>query len=428
MSGRDGAVTRAAELLAAALLYARLGWFVFPVYEVRPGPHTPLECTCPPWSRTRKAGVCGNAGKHPRTANGLNDASRDPATIRAWWCRRLLANVGIATGPSGLVVVDVDPRNDGDESLRALEAEHGALPLTPLAHTGGGGEHHVLARPDDMARVPNFSLAQGIDVKCDGGYIVAPPSLHYSGRHYACDLTASFEDTPRAAAPAWLRTRLEAEVAKHTGARGPVTGAVTDGLLGKAFQLAGWLGGGLGPEKNAARCPWADQHTGGTDLDGSTVIFAPSGGRLGHWHCSHAHCAGRSRDDVLAAVPALAVAQARERLGLTDARSEPPPLAPGTFTLRPAASPPAEAFASLCRRDPRFAATWRGERPDLTSAGAELALAGRAARDGWSDQEVCDLLAAHARRRGATLRAAYVARTLALVRVRTPVQAERASA
>jgi putative DNA primase/helicase len=222
----------AAELLAAALLYARLGWFVFPVYEVRPGPRTPLDCTCPPWSKTRKAGVCGNAGKHPRTRSGLNDATRDLVTIHAWWHRWPRANVGIATGPSGLVVVDVDPRNDGDESLRALEAEHGALPLTPLALTGGGGWHHVLARPDDMARVPTFSPAQGIDVKADGGFIVGAPSLHYSGRYYAWDLTASPEDTPRAAVTAWLRTRIEAEVAKHTGARGPVTGVVTDGLLG----------------------------------------------------------------------------------------------------------------------------------------------------------------------------------------------------
>jgi hypothetical protein len=99
--------------LQAAAFYAERGWYVFLIHCVRNG-----RCTC---GRTD----CSGPGKHPRTGNGLKDASTDPETIRGWWKRWPDANVGIVTGEvSGIVVVDIDPRYQGDESLEKLIAKH----------------------------------------------------------------------------------------------------------------------------------------------------------------------------------------------------------------------------------------------------------------------------------------------------------------
>jgi len=97
------------------------------------------------------------------------------------------ANVGIAIGAeSGLVVLDVDPRHGGTESLEELETRHGRLPLSPVVLTGGGGTHSYFAHPKG-GTVPNrtnFAGLPGLDLRADGGYVVAPPSVHASGRAY----------------------------------------------------------------------------------------------------------------------------------------------------------------------------------------------------------------------------------------------------
>ena len=157
-------------LLEHALSYAAKNWRVLPL-------HTPLNggCSC-------RQPACSHPGKHPRTRHGLSDASTDPATIKQWWQQWPDANIGIVTGPeSGLVVLDVDPRHDGDKSLRDLERQHGPLPLTPEVLTGGGGRHFYFTYPEG-ATIGNSSgkLAAGLDVKGKGGYVVAPPSLHPS--------------------------------------------------------------------------------------------------------------------------------------------------------------------------------------------------------------------------------------------------------
>ena len=100
------------------------------------------------------------------------------ATVRGWFSRWPQANVGIVTGAlSGLIVLDVDPRHGGDESLRQIESTAGALPVTVEARSGGGGRHVYFAHPG--VRVPNrIGLRSGLDVRGDGGCIVAPPSVH----------------------------------------------------------------------------------------------------------------------------------------------------------------------------------------------------------------------------------------------------------
>jgi hypothetical protein len=131
--------------------------------------------------------------------------------VRAWFHRWPDANVGIVTGRiSGLVVLDVDPKHNGDVSLRRMEQEHGPLPQTVEAFTGGGGRHIYFAHPGDT--IPNkVGLAPGIDLRGDGGCVVAPPSLHPSGRYYAWVLSHEIENTALAPVPEWLLREVRAE-------------------------------------------------------------------------------------------------------------------------------------------------------------------------------------------------------------------------
>lgn len=158
----------------AALAYAqRLGWPVFPVYWIAEGG----TCSC---GRPE----CGSPGKHPLTAQGFKEATRDEAQIIAWWSRWPQANIGIPTGTaSGFDALDVDPRHGGDGSLAELEATHGKLPETVVQLTGGGGQHFLFRHRDGIGNKTGFR--PGLDVRGEGGYILVSPSNHLSGRRYA---------------------------------------------------------------------------------------------------------------------------------------------------------------------------------------------------------------------------------------------------
>ena len=111
--------------------------------------------------------------KAPYIKGGVNSASDDPAQVRAWWAQWPNANIGIATGNAsrGLIVIDldVDPEKgiDGRESLRAWEAQHGALPATLCSITGRGGNHLLYY---SMQRVRNRAgVLPGVDVRLDKG-------------------------------------------------------------------------------------------------------------------------------------------------------------------------------------------------------------------------------------------------------------------
>jgi hypothetical protein len=167
----------------------------------------------PLWWPTSGGCACGkldcqkNVGKHPLSRavpNGLDGATMDAELIRAWWARWPAANVGIRTGlVSGLVVVDVDPRHGGDDGFADLETRHGALPESPLAHTGGGGSHLFLAHPGvrPVTCRTNLGGFPGVDLKADGGYVVAPPSRHGSGRIYTWHKALHLPDVPLAPCP-----------------------------------------------------------------------------------------------------------------------------------------------------------------------------------------------------------------------------------
>lgn len=175
-----------------ALQYSQRGWAVFPLHSAVNG-----TCTC-------GKDQCSSAGKHPRTFNGVKSATNDAFQIQRWWERWPEANIGIATGESsGIVVLDVDPRHGGDDSLRELIKKHGELPDTIIALTGGDGQHILFAHPGKEIR-NRTGIMDGLDIRADGGYIVASPSIHASGKHYEWEINGHPDDTPLAEIPDWL--------------------------------------------------------------------------------------------------------------------------------------------------------------------------------------------------------------------------------
>jgi hypothetical protein len=145
---------------------------------------------------------CVPRSKKPATMHGCKDASTDASLIQSWWRRQPAFNIGVATGSvSGIFVVDVD---DGEAELRQLEAEYGELPSTVEAITARG--RHLFFRYPGFKVRNTVALAPGIDIRGDGGYVVAPPSLHPSGRRYAwsVDSASSFAD-----APPWVLEKLK---------------------------------------------------------------------------------------------------------------------------------------------------------------------------------------------------------------------------
>lgn len=161
--------------------YASLGWKVFPV----------------------------SPDKTPLTAHGFKDASADLTQINAWWTQYPQAGIGVATGEvSGIVVLDVDLEKPGtEESLRELVRQRGALAQDVVARSGGGGWHFYFRHPSNGIKVPNVQRLlglTGIDVRGDGGYIIAPPSLHKSGNFYEWGQNQSPFDTAPPVSPDFL--------------------------------------------------------------------------------------------------------------------------------------------------------------------------------------------------------------------------------
>lgn len=146
----------------------------------------------------------------------LQKARPTPEQVADWFSRWPTANIGIVTGEiSNLVVLDIDPQHGGDASLARSERRYGPLPETIEVTTGGGGRHLYFTHPGGLIR-NRTGLAQGIDLRGDGGYIVAPPSIHPSGRPYAWAHRRSPQDVPLAALPRWLFTPSGRGRARHS--------------------------------------------------------------------------------------------------------------------------------------------------------------------------------------------------------------------
>ena len=163
-----------------ALKYASVHWAVLPVHTVEKG-----KCSC-------RFNNCKSPGKHPRISGGVHQASADSDVIKKWWADWPDANIAIATGKrSGLIVLDIDTRHGGLESLEKLQERFKELPSSLKVKTGSGGLHYYFRYPDtkdkDSYNVPNKQKLidlPGLDIRADNGYVLAPPSHHISGEVY----------------------------------------------------------------------------------------------------------------------------------------------------------------------------------------------------------------------------------------------------
>jgi hypothetical protein len=169
------------ELLDSALRYAELGYPVFP---------------------------CAPGTKNPITKNGFKNATTDVGQIERWWTRRPTANIGLAT--EGLLVVDIDASTiewPGDPERSADLASAGAIAITPR-----GGRHYVFRRPANREwKCSQSRLAEHVDIRTDGGYIVVAPSLTAVGG-YAWAPGLELEERPAQLPepPSWLIEQLDA--------------------------------------------------------------------------------------------------------------------------------------------------------------------------------------------------------------------------
>jgi hypothetical protein len=167
------------ETLEAALAYAARGWYVFPL---------------------------GEGSKLPKIAKaaggrGFHDATRYTDQLETWFTRWPRANIGVRTGAtSGIFVLDVDVCHRGDDSLDRLTMKHGRLPCTLTARTPSGGWHFYLAWPGVELRNSAGALDDGLDIRAEGGYVAAPPSVIPRVGTYEWQQGQSHV----AAAPAWL--------------------------------------------------------------------------------------------------------------------------------------------------------------------------------------------------------------------------------
>ena len=144
------------SMLESALTYARLGWQVLPC---RPGVKVPL------------------------TAHGVKDATTGEDTIRAWWVRWPSANIAIACGKtSGIYVVDIDiDATKGVDGWKSLK-EFPDLPATVRQDTPRGGAHFIYQ--SETPPINKNGFRPGIDIRGEGYYIMAPPSIHPNGKKY----------------------------------------------------------------------------------------------------------------------------------------------------------------------------------------------------------------------------------------------------
>jgi putative DNA primase/helicase len=160
-------------MIESALEYARRGWPVFPCHPATKRPLTPR----------------GEAG-----TGGLKHATTDEATITAWWNRFPKAMIGVPTGsPIGAFVIDIDAGVDEetgevfevDGIISSLEAQLGSkLPVTWTTETPRGGRHVFFRLPPDVTIGNRTGVVHRVDVRGDGGYIIAPPSCRPDGKAY----------------------------------------------------------------------------------------------------------------------------------------------------------------------------------------------------------------------------------------------------
>jgi hypothetical protein len=173
------------KFLEAALRYAALGFRVIPLKE---------------------------RAKEPLIDDWPNKATWDEAQIREWWAKWPNANIGIATGryrAGYFCVLDYDPRNDPENRERWKEDP---LPFTPMVLTGGGGAHFYFFTPTPIGK---RKVGPGKDLLGEGGYVVAPPSIHPNGKRYVWAEGRAPFVIPLASLPEWVKALADQSGEKH---------------------------------------------------------------------------------------------------------------------------------------------------------------------------------------------------------------------
>lgn len=204
--------------LSAALEYASRFWAVFPLVPKKKFPLISKK----------------------RGGRGHRDATIDNEQIIQWWSKYPGANIGLACGKrSGLIVLDIDPRHGGNDSLFKLQLEHDDLPETYTVSTSDGGRHFYFKFPnfkDDETSVSSADLADGVEVKAEGSYVMTAPSIHPNGHVYkvVCDKSP-------ASCPKWIIDLLWSKKSKKKG-KGPLpmrikAGEQHDWLVSQAGRL-----------------------------------------------------------------------------------------------------------------------------------------------------------------------------------------------
>lgn len=245
---------RRRQMLAAALWYAQRGWAVFPL-------HTPLfdaggncvGCTCEAYRTSEEckqnhpylylgpAGKCETPGKCPRV-RWREKSTTDEAQIRKWWGNGRawgghIPNIGIDCGKSGLLVFDADSYKEGAGELSDFLTL--AEQATVTALTGGGGQHLIFDAGGKEYGNEAGELPNGIDVRGAGGYIVAAPSIHKSGRAYAYEEGYGPRDVPLLPIPAALDAILSQAQQKATAtAKATFTATTTERPTLTAWRLS----------------------------------------------------------------------------------------------------------------------------------------------------------------------------------------------
>lgn len=166
------------DTLAQALKFAEAGIPVLPTHGLREDG----RCTCGNDGEEHRK----NRGKHPAVGHGHNDATLDGARLIQWFDADRGWNVAVPGGEvSGLLFLDADVAGGGLQTLDDwFELGLPDLPQTLRCRTGGGGLHIVYALPPGAPRLKSGRVLPGIDLKCDGGYVVTAPSRHHSGGRY----------------------------------------------------------------------------------------------------------------------------------------------------------------------------------------------------------------------------------------------------
>jgi putative DNA primase/helicase len=183
------------KLLNAALDYANRGWAIVPSFYP-----TPSGCSC-------GTPACRVNGKHPRMEHGHRLATIDKNLITKWWLKNPFDNIQIASGSrSRLIVLDIDDRHQGSDSLQFLCSKNGPMPRTLKAITGGGA-HYYFKTPSFEVR-GRIGMLPGIDIRAEDQLFTAPPSLHYSGISYCWDEKDGLDNAPISSLPEWLLKQI----------------------------------------------------------------------------------------------------------------------------------------------------------------------------------------------------------------------------